>query len=49
LTLFRSIGFQRYAVESQIRKAKKGTAISVAVSSFELNQRVLPLHLGIRT
>jgi hypothetical protein len=27
----------------------KGSAASVAVSSFELNQRVLLLHLGIRT
>ncbi len=27
----------------------KGTATSVTVSSFELNQRVLLLHLGIRT
>jgi hypothetical protein len=26
-----------------------GTATSVVVSSFELNQRMLPLHLAIRT
>ena len=41
------------AVESQIQKVNKSicsqTAASVAVSSFELNQRVLLLHLGIRT
>jgi hypothetical protein len=41
LTLFRST-FNVYAVESQIRKGGiKRTATSVAVSSFELNQRVL--------
>jgi hypothetical protein len=49
LTLFRSIGFQSYAVESQIQTANKGLATSVVASSFELNQRVLLLHLGIRT
>ena len=52
LTLFGSIRFQSYAVELQIRISKgriKGTATSVAVSSFELNQCVLLLHLGIWT
>jgi hypothetical protein len=49
LTLFRSIRFQSYSVESQIREANKRNSTSVAVSSFELNHRVLLLHLGIRT
>jgi hypothetical protein len=49
LTLFRSI-IQSYAVESQIQIRRiKGAATSVAASSFELNQRVLLLHPGIRT
>jgi hypothetical protein len=52
LTLFRSIRFQSYAVESQIQTANKGignVSCKVVVSSFELNQRVLLPHLGIRT
>ncbi len=48
LTLFDQSDFKD-AVESQIRKVNKGSATSVAESSFELNQRVLLLHLGIRT
>jgi hypothetical protein len=43
LTLFRSIRYQSYAVESQIQTANRlnGSATPVVASSFELNQRVL--------
>ena len=50
LTLLRSIRFQSYALESQIRKAEeKGQRHPLLHPSFELNQRVLLLHFGIRT
>ncbi len=45
LTLFRSI-FKVVPLNRILQRRIKGTAISVAVPSFELNQRVLLLHLG---
>ncbi len=47
LTLYRSI-FKIMPLNPRFERRIKGTATSVAVSSFELNQRVLLLHLGIR-
>jgi hypothetical protein len=46
LTLFRSIGSQSYAVESQ---RIRGSVTSLVASSFELNQCLLLLHLCIQT
>ncbi len=49
LTLFRSIRFQVIPLNHRFERRIKGTATSVAVSSFELNQRVLLLQLSIQT
>ncbi len=48
LTLFRS-SFKVMPLNRRFKRRIKGTATSVVVSSFELNQSVLLLHLGIRT
>jgi hypothetical protein len=48
LILFKSIRFQSYAVQSQIQTVNKRGNVSCR-SSFQLNQRVLLLHFGIRT
>jgi hypothetical protein len=49
LTLFRSIVFKVMPLNHRFKQRIKGSATSDVACSFELNQRVLMLHLVIRT